>query len=168
MTWYRSSAIKTLLLKAKDEINSKTKPKIPQLVKFDRRCRRRKWIHTTTQVARGQQAPRPAHAPGTVSPPPQNEATFRAKRGEDGGQEKDSEADERSPVTNETRHCFNRYMQYHKCIEKNGRDANDCNNLRDYVRSMCPKELVETWEEQRKSVIESGNLINVRFLVRES
>lgn len=32
-----------------------------------------------SKVARGQQAPRPAHAPGTVSPPPQNEATFRAK-----------------------------------------------------------------------------------------
>ncbi|XP_010478694.1 PREDICTED: putative cytochrome c oxidase subunit 6b-like [Camelina sativa] len=104
-----------------------------------------------SKVARGQQAPRPAHAPGTVSPPPQNEATFQAKRGEEGGQEKDSEADERSPVTNETRHCFNRYMQYHKCIEKNGRDANDCNNLRDYVRSMCPEELVEKWEKQRKS-----------------
>lgn len=63
-----------------------------------------------SKVARGQQAPRPAHSPGTVSPPPQNEATFRAKRGEesrDSGKEKDS-------VTNETRHCFNRYMQYHK------------------------------------------------------
>lgn len=67
-----------------------------------------------SKVARGQQAPRPAHAPGTVSPPPQNEATFRAKRGEDSGGETDSARDELFPVTNETRHCFNRYMQYHR------------------------------------------------------
>ncbi|AEE31520.1 putative cytochrome c oxidase subunit 6b [Arabidopsis thaliana] len=94
-----------------------------------------------SKVARGQQAPRPAHTPGTVSPPPENEATFRAKRG-DSGRETDAAVEERFPVTNETRHCFNRFMQYHKCIEKNGRDANDCNNLRDYVRSICPEELV--------------------------
>lgn len=70
-----------------------------------------------SKVARGEQAPRPAHAPGTVSPPPQNEPKFRAKRGEDdgdGGGERDSAANERFPVTSETRHCFNRYMQYHK------------------------------------------------------
>ncbi|CAE5959068.1 unnamed protein product [Arabidopsis arenosa] len=70
-----------------------------------------------SKVARGQQEPRPAHTPGTVSPPPQNEATFRAKRGEDGGDsrgETDSAVEERFPVTNETRHCFNRFMQYHK------------------------------------------------------
>ncbi|KAJ4881390.1 putative cytochrome c oxidase subunit 6b-like [Raphanus sativus] len=104
-----------------------------------------------SKVARGQQAPRPAHAPGTVSPPPQNEATFRAKRGEDSGGETDSARDELFPVTNETRHCFNRYMQYHRCLEGKGKDTNDCNSLRDYVRTMCPETLVEKWEEQRKS-----------------
>ncbi|KAH0914590.1 hypothetical protein HID58_029036 [Brassica napus] len=87
-----------------------------------------------SKVARGQQAPRPTHAPGTVSPPPQNEATFQAKRGEDGGEETDSARDELFPVTKETRHCFNRYMQYHRCLEGKGRDANDCNSLRDYVQ----------------------------------
>lgn len=69
-----------------------------------------------SKVTRGQQEPRPAHDPGTVSPPPQNEETFRAKRGEDGGGDGggDSAGDEQFPVTNETRHCFDRYMQYHK------------------------------------------------------
>ncbi|VVA93345.1 unnamed protein product [Arabis nemorensis] len=106
-----------------------------------------------SKVARGQQAPRSAHTPGTVSPSPENEPKFRAKRGDDdgdGGEERDSTVDKGFPVTSETRHCFNRYMQYHKCVEKKGSDANDCNNLRDYVRSLCPEELVEKWEEQRK------------------
>ncbi|XP_024009098.1 putative cytochrome c oxidase subunit 6b-like [Eutrema salsugineum] len=103
-----------------------------------------------SKVARGEQAPRPAHAPGTVSPPPENEATFRAKRGEDGGGETGLSTDEQFPVNSETRHCFNRYMQYHNCLEDKGRDANDCNHLREYVRSMCPEKLVEKWEEQRK------------------
>lgn len=67
-----------------------------------------------SKVARGQQAPRPTHAPDTVSPPPQNEATIRAKRGEDGGEETDSARDELFPVTKETGHCLNRYMQYHR------------------------------------------------------
>ncbi|XP_056847996.1 putative cytochrome c oxidase subunit 6b-like isoform X2 [Raphanus sativus] len=98
-----------------------------------------------SKVARGQQAPRPAHAPGTVSPPPQNEATFRAKRGEDSGGETDSARDELFPVTNETRHCFNRYMQYHRCLEGKGKDTNDCNSLRDYVRTMCPETLVSKY-----------------------
>ncbi|CAN6893454.1 unnamed protein product [Brassica oleracea var. botrytis] len=97
-----------------------------------------------SKVARGQQAPRPTHAPGTVSPPPQNEATIRAKRGEDGGEETDSARDELFPVTKETGHCLNRYMQYH-------RDTNDCNSLRDYVRTMCPETLVSKYIWNRKA-----------------
>ncbi|KFK45002.1 hypothetical protein AALP_AA1G331400 [Arabis alpina] len=103
-----------------------------------------------SKVARGEQAPRPAHTPGTVSPPPENKPKFRAKRGENNGDGGGGGGRERDSTANETRHCFNRYMQYNKCIEKKGSDANDCNNLRDYVRSLCPEELVEKWEEQRR------------------
>ncbi|CAD5164467.1 cytochrome c oxidase subunit 6b-1-like [Musa acuminata AAA Group] len=60
-------------------------------------------------------------------------------------------ADFRFPTTNQTRHCFTRYIEYHRCIAAKGEDASECNKFAKYYRSLCPGEWVERWNEQREN-----------------
>ncbi|XP_072977923.1 cytochrome c oxidase subunit 6b-1-like [Typha angustifolia] len=60
-------------------------------------------------------------------------------------------ADFRFPTTNQTRHCFTRYIEYHRCIAAKGEDASDCDKFAKYYRSLCPSEWVERWNEQREN-----------------
>ncbi|CAA6658854.1 unnamed protein product [Spirodela intermedia] len=52
-------------------------------------------------------------------------------------------ADFRFPTTNQTRHCFTRYIEYHRRPE--------CDKFAKYYRSLCPSEWVERWNEQREN-----------------
>ncbi|KAJ3673416.1 hypothetical protein LUZ60_006790 [Juncus effusus] len=60
-------------------------------------------------------------------------------------------ADFRFPTTNQTRHCFTRYVEYHKCVAAKGEDASECDKFAKYYRSLCPSEWVERWNEQREN-----------------
>ncbi|KAJ8471215.1 hypothetical protein OPV22_025558 [Ensete ventricosum] len=58
-------------------------------------------------------------------------------------------ADFRFPTTNQTRHCFTRYIEYHRCIAAKGEGAPECDKFAKYYRSLCPSEWIERWNEQR-------------------
>uniref|UniRef100_A0A0D9XQK4 Cytochrome c oxidase subunit n=1 Tax=Leersia perrieri TaxID=77586 RepID=A0A0D9XQK4_9ORYZ len=60
-------------------------------------------------------------------------------------------ADFRFPTTNQTRHCFTRYVEYHRCVAAKGDDAPECDKFAKYYRSLCPGEWVERWNEQREN-----------------
>ncbi|PKA50784.1 Cytochrome c oxidase subunit 6b-1 [Apostasia shenzhenica] len=60
-------------------------------------------------------------------------------------------ADFRFPTTNQTRHCFTRYIEYHRCIAAKGEDAPECQKFAKYYRSLCPGEWIERWNEQREN-----------------
>ncbi|XP_010521174.1 PREDICTED: cytochrome c oxidase subunit 6b-1-like [Tarenaya hassleriana] len=60
-------------------------------------------------------------------------------------------ADFRFPTTNQTRHCFTRYIEYHRCVAAKGEDAQECDKFAKYYRSLCPSEWVERWNEQREN-----------------
>lgn len=60
-------------------------------------------------------------------------------------------ADFRFPTTNQTRHCFTRYIEYHRCIAAKGDDAPECEKFAKYYRSLCPGEWVDRWNEQREN-----------------
>ncbi|GAB2224252.1 hypothetical protein Droror1_Dr00005004 [Drosera rotundifolia] len=60
-------------------------------------------------------------------------------------------ADFRFPTTNQTRHCFTRYIEYHRCIAAKGEDAPECNRFAKYYRSLCPGEWIDRWNEQREN-----------------
>ncbi|KAG6585307.1 Cytochrome c oxidase subunit 6b-1, partial [Cucurbita argyrosperma subsp. sororia] len=60
-------------------------------------------------------------------------------------------ADFRFPTTNQTRHCFTRYIEYHRCIQAKGEGAPECDKFAKYYRSLCPTEWVERWNEQREN-----------------
>ncbi|XP_050376548.1 cytochrome c oxidase subunit 6b-1-like [Argentina anserina] len=60
-------------------------------------------------------------------------------------------ADFRFPTTNQTRHCFTRYVEYHRCIAAKGEEAPECDKFKKFYRSLCPGEWVERWNEQREN-----------------
>ncbi|XP_055834877.1 cytochrome c oxidase subunit 6b-1-like [Solanum dulcamara] len=60
-------------------------------------------------------------------------------------------ADFRFPTTNQTRHCFTRYVEYHRCTAAKGEDAPECDKFAKYYRSLCPGEWVDRWNEQREN-----------------
>ncbi|CAN1331855.1 Cytochrome c oxidase subunit 6b-1 [Linum perenne] len=60
-------------------------------------------------------------------------------------------ADYRFPTTNQTRHCFTRYIEYHRCVAAKGEDAQECQKFAKYYRSLCPSEWVDRWNEQREN-----------------
>ncbi|CAN4092428.1 unnamed protein product [Withania somnifera] len=49
-------------------------------------------------------------------------------------------ADFRFPTTNQTRHCFTRYIEYHRCTAAKGEGAPECDKFAKYYRSLCPGE----------------------------
>ncbi|PWZ27964.1 Cytochrome c oxidase subunit 6b-1 [Zea mays] len=55
---------------------------------------------------------------------------------------KTAPADFRFPTTNQTRHCFTRYVEYHRCLNAKGDDAGVCEKFAKYYRSLCPGEWV--------------------------
>ncbi|CAA2945552.1 cytochrome c oxidase subunit 6b-2 [Olea europaea subsp. europaea] len=64
---------------------------------------------------------------------------------------KTAPADFRFPTTNQTRHCFTRYIEFHRCVVAKGEESGDCGKFAKYYRSLCPGEWVEKWNEQRES-----------------
>ncbi|OEL27151.1 Cytochrome c oxidase subunit 6b-1 [Dichanthelium oligosanthes] len=58
---------------------------------------------------------------------------------------KTAPADFRFPTTNQTRHCFTRYVEYHRCVSAKGDDAGDCDKFAKYYRSLCPAEWVSAF-----------------------
>ncbi|EEF33611.1 cytochrome C oxidase polypeptide vib, putative [Ricinus communis] len=107
------------------------------------------------KVARGEQAPRPPHEHGHVSkiPSPPVDNKHRLQEDEDEYELEDpgtAPADARFPSMNQTRHCYTRYLEYHKCIQEKGKDAPECGKFAKYYRSLCPVEWVERWNEQRE------------------
>ncbi|KAL8199731.1 hypothetical protein R6Q57_013299 [Mikania cordata] len=59
--------------------------------------------------------------------------------------------DYRFPTTNQSRHCFTRYVEYHRCVAAKGEGASECNKFAKYYRSLCPGEWVDRWNEQREN-----------------
>ncbi|EYU37118.1 hypothetical protein MIMGU_mgv1a022157mg, partial [Erythranthe guttata] len=64
---------------------------------------------------------------------------------------KTAPADFRFPTTNQTRHCFTRYIEFHRCVAAKGDESGDCGKFAQYYRSLCPGEWVEKWNEQRET-----------------
>merc|ERR1712086_947014 len=46
--------------------------------------------------------------------------------------------DPRFPQTNQAKHCYTRYNEFHKCKAQNGEDDEECEKSARYYRSMCP------------------------------
>ncbi|KAK9863491.1 hypothetical protein WJX84_006072 [Apatococcus fuscideae] len=77
--------------------------------------------------------------------------------GDDGGEEEEEEEEEpkpdvkvdtapfdvRFPGTNQARHCYARYNEYHKCIKQKDEEDESCKFYAKAYRAICPGEWVE-------------------------
>lgn len=59
--------------------------------------------------------------------------------------------DARFPNTNQTRHCFQSYIDYHKCVNAKGEDFAPCKQFFRAYKSLCPNEWTARWDEEREA-----------------
>ncbi|CAB3259542.1 unnamed protein product [Arctia plantaginis] len=57
--------------------------------------------------------------------------------------------DPRYPNQNQTRACYDNYCDYFKCRRLLKQD-DDCEIFKNYYETLCPKDWVSHWNEQRK------------------
>ncbi|KAL6637060.1 hypothetical protein ACP70R_024632 [Stipagrostis hirtigluma subsp. patula] len=131
------------------------------------------------RVARGEQAPRPSHELGSVadSPPvPEDVSVAGNPPAPDTGSVADTPpaptdkadaspvielrtapTDFRFPTQNQTRHCYVRYLEYHRCVKvKDAEHRSECDKFQRYYRSLCPTDWVVEWNRQREEGIFPG------------
>ncbi|KIN02509.1 hypothetical protein OIDMADRAFT_52347 [Oidiodendron maius Zn] len=59
--------------------------------------------------------------------------------------------DARFPNQNQTKHCWQNYVDYHKCILAKGEDFAPCRQFFLAYKSLCPSSWCERWDEQREN-----------------
>eukprot|EP00179_Madagascaria_erythrocladioides_P008437 CAMPEP_0198310510 /NCGR_PEP_ID=MMETSP1450-20131203/2580_1 /TAXON_ID=753684 ORGANISM="Madagascaria erythrocladiodes, Strain CCMP3234" /NCGR_SAMPLE_ID=MMETSP1450 /ASSEMBLY_ACC=CAM_ASM_001115 /LENGTH=78 /DNA_ID=CAMNT_0044013347 /DNA_START=133 /DNA_END=369 /DNA_ORIENTATION=- len=60
-------------------------------------------------------------------------------------------ADNRFPTTNQTRHCYARYLEFHACAKQKAPEDEECQKYKRWYLSLCPEEWVEKWDEQKEN-----------------
>lgn len=57
---------------------------------------------------------------------------------------------------NQTKHCWQNYVDYHKCILAKGEDFAPCRQFWLAYRSLCPSGWYQRWDEQRGAWLYRG------------
>lgn len=71
--------------------------------------------------------------------------------------------DARFPQQNQTKHCFQSYLDYHKCVAIKGEDFAPCKVFWQTFQSLCPGDWIETWDDQRENGTFPGDLSIEKF-----
>lgn len=66
--------------------------------------------------------------------------------------------DPRFPNQNQTRHCYQSYIDYHSCINLRGEGYQPCEYFKKAFTVLCPCEWVARWDEQRENCIFPGRI----------
>ncbi|OSX73935.1 hypothetical protein BU14_0319s0023 [Porphyra umbilicalis] len=61
-----------------------------------------------------------------------------------------SPVDRRFPTTNQTKHCWARYLEFHACAAAKDASDPECAKFKRWYRSLCPDEWVEKWDTLRE------------------
>ncbi|XP_043853540.1 cytochrome c oxidase subunit 6B2 [Dromiciops gliroides] len=59
--------------------------------------------------------------------------------------------DPRFPNQNQTRNCYQNFLDFHRCtknMKRRGKDASPCDYYRKVYHSLCPLSWVQRWNEQ--------------------
>ncbi|QRV75470.1 cytochrome C oxidase subunit 6B [Ceratobasidium sp. AG-Ba] len=59
--------------------------------------------------------------------------------------------DARFPNQNQTKHCFQNYIDYHKCVNAKGEEFKPCKQFYRAYHSLCPSFQVSRFDEQREN-----------------
>ncbi|XP_067946624.1 uncharacterized protein [Watersipora subatra] len=66
--------------------------------------------------------------------------------------------DARFPNQNQTRNCFQNYLDYHRCHKKYGDDHDPCEYFKWAYKNLCPMEWHQKWDEQRDAGTFTGKI----------
>lgn len=66
--------------------------------------------------------------------------------------------DPRFPNQNQTRYCYQSYLDYHRCQKVKGQGHEMCDYFKGVFTSICPKAWIEKWDTQREQGIFTGNI----------
>jgi len=66
--------------------------------------------------------------------------------------------DARFPNQNQTRNCWQNYVDYHRCHKIKGEDYAPCEYFHRVYKSLCPKEWVSQWDTQLENGSFAGKI----------
>ncbi|KAJ9055485.1 Cytochrome c oxidase subunit 6B [Entomophthora muscae] len=66
--------------------------------------------------------------------------------------------DARFPNTNQTKHCWQSYVDYHKCIGAKGEDSSLCVQFFKNYNSLCPSSWIDRWNDQLEAGTFASNI----------
>ncbi|KAF9580786.1 Cytochrome c oxidase subunit 6B [Lunasporangiospora selenospora] len=58
--------------------------------------------------------------------------------------------DARFPNSNQSKHCWQSYVDYHKCVNARGEEFKPCGEFKKMYNSLCPTSWITKWEEERE------------------
>lgn len=58
--------------------------------------------------------------------------------------------DPRFPNANQTKNCWQNYVDYHMCVAARGADYDPCGYFKRIYKILCPQAWVERWDELRE------------------
>merc|ERR1711915_797361 len=66
--------------------------------------------------------------------------------------------DPRSPNQNQTKYCYQSFVDFHRCQKIKGEEYEPCNYFKKVYTSICPNGWVEKWGEQMEEGNFAGNI----------
>ncbi|XP_078062695.1 cytochrome c oxidase subunit 6B1-like [Mustelus asterias] len=69
--------------------------------------------------------------------------------------------DARFPNTNQTRNCYQNYLDFYRCqkaLSATGKDVSLCNWFHKVYKSLCPMSWVSKWDDQREAGTFAGKI----------
>ncbi|XP_058807690.1 cytochrome c oxidase subunit 6B1 [Phymastichus coffea] len=66
--------------------------------------------------------------------------------------------DPRFPNQNQTRYCYQSYVDFHRCSKVKGENFEACQYFKKCYMSLCPQAWVEKWDEQISENRFPGNI----------
>ncbi|KAI7880197.1 cytochrome c oxidase, subunit VIb, partial [Lichtheimia hyalospora FSU 10163] len=61
------------------------------------------------------------------------------------------------PNTNQTKHCWQNYVDYYKCVNARGEEFEPCKQFYRAFHSLCPNEWIEKWDTEREEGTNPSN-----------
>merc|ERR1711879_622445 len=58
--------------------------------------------------------------------------------------------DPRFPNQNQTRNCFQNYLDFYRCTNLRGEDYEPCQYFKKSFKTICPNDWIARWDEQRE------------------
>ncbi|XP_054157831.1 cytochrome c oxidase subunit 6B1-like isoform X2 [Oppia nitens] len=66
--------------------------------------------------------------------------------------------DPRFPNQNQTRNCYQNYLDYHRCLKVKNGDEDYCHWYKYVYTELCPRAWTDKWDDQRESGIFAGRI----------